>query len=398
MDNAKPVILVIDDEAYIRRSFRDYLEDLDYTVLEAENGCQGLDTFAQAAPDLVLVDLRMPEVDGLEVLAQIVAQSPDTPVVVISGTGVIADAIQALRVGAWDYLLKPMDDMGLLSHTVCKVLEKAELIRQSGDHQKRLEHEVWKRTEELQEANSRLVQEIHERIQAEQKVVEHQNQLRALVSQLTLSEEKERKRLAVDLHDGICQSLAMAKLKVDERLIHPSTAEIQEFLGDMQAVLVDIIDDTRSLTNNLGVPMLQKMGLNAAIEKWLATEISEKHQLETQVTGDSIPLALDDDTKALLFRAVRELAMNVVKHAQARTLTVTLNTQGHEVLLSGADDGKGFQQDHEDDPRQHREGYGLFSIRERIDYIGGKVDIESVLGQGTKVVLYVPLKLTVGQT
>ena len=108
MADKQTTILVIDDEEPIRQSFADYLEDLDYRVLTAENGRIGLEIFNRDEIDLVLVDLRMPEMDGLEVLDHITGEKPETPLIVVSGTGVISDAIEALHKGAWDYLLKPI--------------------------------------------------------------------------------------------------------------------------------------------------------------------------------------------------------------------------------------------------------------------------------------------------
>lgn len=235
------------------------------------------------------------------------------------------------------------------------------------------------------------VEDVTERVQAEKKVFQYQSQLRALVSQLTLSEERERKRLAVELHDGICQSLAMAKLKVDEQLVNDSPSGIHGLLEEMQQTLEGIINDTRSLTNNLGTPMLQQMGLHVALEKWLDTEISAKHDIKTEVIDEGVPKTLNDDTKALLFRAVRELATNVVKHAQANSLTVTLKTRENELSLAITDDGKGFTRPvlSEQDFRQG--GYGLFSIYERITYIGGSMTIDTSPGKGTEILLCAPL-------
>ena len=235
------------------------------------------------------------------------------------------------------------------------------------------------------------VEDVTKRVQAEKKVLQYQSQLRALVSQLTLSEERERKRLAVELHDGICQSLAMAKLKVDEQLVNHSLSNIHDLLQEMQQTLVCIINDTRSLTNNLGTPMLQQMGLHVALEKWLETEISAKHGIRTEVIDEGAPKTLNEDTKALLFRAVRELATNVIKHAHAQTLTVTLGTRENELYLATVDDGKGFNCPvlTEHDFRQG--GYGLFSIYERITYIGGTMTIDSSPGKGTHILLSLPI-------
>ncbi len=151
-----PVILTIDDEENIRDSFRLFLEDFDYKVVEACNGREGLEVFKREQPDLVLCDLRMPEVDGLEFLAQVKQDSPDTPIIVVSGTGVIGDAIEAIRRGAWNYLLKPIQDMSVLIHAISQAMERSRLIQENQAYQEHLEDEVAKRTEDLQQAVSDL--------------------------------------------------------------------------------------------------------------------------------------------------------------------------------------------------------------------------------------------------
>ena len=156
MDESTTTILIVDDDPGIRLSFADYLEDRDYRVLRAENGRIGLETFIREKPDLVLLDLRMPEMDGLELLRRIRETRPDTPLIVVSGTGRICDAIEALRLGAWDYLLKPVNDLSALEHTVEQSLERARLLRENREYQESLESQVHARTIELEHANERL--------------------------------------------------------------------------------------------------------------------------------------------------------------------------------------------------------------------------------------------------
>jgi signal transduction histidine kinase/CheY-like chemotaxis protein len=163
------LILTIDDEASIRSSFRNYLEDFEYCVVEAENGRQGLDLFHNAKPDLLLVDLRMPEVDGLEVLEEVHRERPETPIIVVSGTGVISDVVDALRKGAWDYLLKPIEDLSVLHHAVKKALERAQLLSENKVYQQRLEQLVEARTRQLKEAHEELRQSHQDLKQSESK-------------------------------------------------------------------------------------------------------------------------------------------------------------------------------------------------------------------------------------
>lgn len=147
-----PSILTIDDEASIRQSFRAFLEDLDYQVHEAECGISGIKSFRANKPDLVLVDLNMPDIDGLEVLEKLKDYIAETPFIVISGTGRLSDIAQALRLGAWDYLFKPIKDLTVLEHAINKALERANLLMEKKQYQQQLEREVMLRTTELQQS------------------------------------------------------------------------------------------------------------------------------------------------------------------------------------------------------------------------------------------------------
>jgi DNA-binding response OmpR family regulator/nitrogen-specific signal transduction histidine kinase len=149
-------ILVIDDEKHIRQSLADYLEDNDYDVVTAENGRQGLAFVSSEKPDLVLLDLRMPEMDGFEVLRQGKKILPDLPMIVISGANRIEDVVKALRYGAWDYIEKPIQSFTVLDHSIHRALEKAKLIRENKAYQKNLESMVKERTCELENANTHL--------------------------------------------------------------------------------------------------------------------------------------------------------------------------------------------------------------------------------------------------
>ncbi|MBN2022879.1 MAG: response regulator [Pirellulales bacterium] len=152
-----PTILIVEDDASVRRSIVAYLEDRGFGILEAENGAVGLEVFRRNKPDVILLDLRMPVMDGLEALSHVTRESPDTPVVVISGTGAIANAVEALHRGAWDYLLKPIEHMDILLHGVQTVLERAELIRKNREYREGLEKQVAERTAELAATQADLI-------------------------------------------------------------------------------------------------------------------------------------------------------------------------------------------------------------------------------------------------
>ncbi len=159
-------VLCIDDEEMIRWTIGDYLEDSGYNVFKAEDGKAGLKMFYKTKPDIILVDLMMPEVDGFEVLSKVKEVSPETPVIVISGTGVIQDVIEAIRRGAWDYLTKPIQDLAVLEHVLNKALEKASLIRENENYRKVLEEKVRERTLALEKTNNQLRANLQETVKA----------------------------------------------------------------------------------------------------------------------------------------------------------------------------------------------------------------------------------------
>ncbi len=137
-----PVVLTIDDDQFVRESLANYLEDFGYTVLQAGDGLQGLELLAAHHPDLILVDLRMPRMDGLQVLAKVQEVAPEIPIMVVSGAGDIRDVVEALRRGAWDYLVKPIQDMNILLHSVQNCLERARLQSQNREYQQSLEESL----------------------------------------------------------------------------------------------------------------------------------------------------------------------------------------------------------------------------------------------------------------
>ena len=177
----KKVILTIDDEKFIRSSFRTFLEDFGYDVLEAEDGKKGIEIFHNYKPDLILLDLRMPKMDGFEVLEKILSISPNIPIIVVSGVGIIHDAIEAIRRGASDYVLKPIPDLDILRYAISRALEKADLIAQNKEYQEKLEEMVEDRTRELGNINTKLSAEIDQKQIVEQNLQESQQMMSSIL-------------------------------------------------------------------------------------------------------------------------------------------------------------------------------------------------------------------------
>jgi DNA-binding NtrC family response regulator len=185
----KPRVLVIDDEDIVRDSVSTYLEDSGFVVFQAKDGREGLERFQEMTPDVVLLDLRMPRMDGLEVLEAISGELDQVPVIVVTGAGVLQDAVAALRLGAFDFVTKPIVDMAVLEHAVNRALERTRLLDENRRYQAHLEDEIqsrtqdlrW-RTEELLAANGELKKEMAIREQTAAALKQSEARLTEIVS------------------------------------------------------------------------------------------------------------------------------------------------------------------------------------------------------------------------
>ncbi|MDT8301350.1 MAG: PAS domain S-box protein [Sedimentisphaerales bacterium] len=234
---------------------------------------------------------------------------------------------------------------------------------------------------------------INDRKHAEQKILENQAQLKSLASQLSITEERERRRIATELHDQIGQSLVFSKIKLDELHQSAPSGELTKTLDEICNNIGQIIQDTRSLTFDLSSPILNQFGLEAAVADWLEVQIGAKHGIETEFEDDGRQKPLDDDIRALLFRNVRELLVNVIKHADANKVKVSIQRVNEHIHIDVEDDGKGFNTVKVTSRAAKDTKFGLFSIKERLEQLGGHFQIDSEPGRGSKFSMTTPLKL-----
>jgi len=235
-------------------------------------------------------------------------------------------------------------------------------------------------------------QDISERKKAEQKLIENRAKLKFLASQLSLIEERERHRLATELHDQIGQSLVMSKMKLDSLRYSVSSSESADVIGEVSDCLGQVIQDTRTLTFDLSSPILYELGFKAAVAEWLEEQIQEKYAIKTEFEDDGQPKPLDDDIRVLLFRDVRELLINVVRHANAKNIKVSIWKMDKNICVRVEDDGVGFDVTEVESMVTKKAKFGLFSIQERLESVGGRFEIESEAGQGSKITMTAPLK------
>jgi signal transduction histidine kinase len=238
--------------------------------------------------------------------------------------------------------------------------------------------------------NARLQSEIAKKKQAERQLIEQQAQLRALASEVLVAEERERRRIAIGLHDDIGQVLALIQLKVGELTESEPDGRTGQRLKDIRDLVNQVARATRSATFELSSPILYELGLEAAIQS-LGEQQAQKAGPAFHFETDHQVTMLADDTRIMIFRIIRELLCNIRKHACACNATVSICRVGEYLQLSVEDDGVGFDTTSISRGHVPRRGFGLFSIREQIAGIGGRFEVVSSAGAGTRVVVAAPL-------
>jgi signal transduction histidine kinase len=227
--------------------------------------------------------------------------------------------------------------------------------------------------------------------QAEEERQAYQQHLQSLASDLLFTEERERRQFAIDLHDSIGQALAMAKLKLDMLQSQVAPTKLTKELDGVRQFVGQAIQQARSLTFESSPPVLYEVGLEAALED-LVERVEERHGLRINFTDDRRSKRLSEDLRIYLFRAGRELLVNIVKHAKAKSARVAVSRGDDQIRLEVEDDGVGLKASDLDSHVSKGGKFGLFSIKERLQHLGGRFEIVSELGGGTKVILLAPVK------
>lgn len=225
--------------------------------------------------------------------------------------------------------------------------------------------------------------------QLEQRVQERTMQLRTLMTEVAMAEEREQRILAQELNNNLGQLLAIAKIKLTALEMHLPNESIKSTLTEILVFIDQAIHSARSMANQLNPPALAECGLPSAIE-WLAEDMGKRYGLSVVIEDDNEPKPLDLPMRSILFRALRELLMNVVKHANTNRANIHFRRQDPYMTITVSDEGTGF------DPGGEAvdKGYGIRTIKERLDYLGGALTVSGALGLGVIATLRVPLAST----
>ncbi len=230
--------------------------------------------------------------------------------------------------------------------------------------------------------------DIKDRKIAEEEIAKAHDKLRALTTELITTEERQRRQIATALHDSVAQTLGVAKMKL-EILEDRIECEDMRGLAEIRGLIYQSIQQTRTVMSELSPQVLYELGLCPAIES-LAEQIEAQHGLKVRFKSNGKPDNISEELETILFRATRELVMNVVKHAKAKKAKVSVWSKGEQINIEVEDDGIGFNK-----PALNydyaKEGFGLFSIRERLSSFDGNIVISSRRGRGTRIKISVPV-------
>lgn len=217
----------------------------------------------------------------------------------------------------------------------------------------------------------------------------YQDQLRSLSSELSLIEERERRRIATDLHDRIGHALANASMKLRVIKSELSSSAASKQIDDIHQLIDQSIQDTQTLTFELSPPILYDLGLEAALD-WLAEQTQKQHGIQVAFIDDFTPKDIDESLRILLFQATRELMFNLVKHSKATRASISISKEDTFVRVMITDNGVGFEATKKKTGVK-KGGFGLFSIRERLKHQGGRLEVQSDPETGSCVTLISPM-------
>lgn len=347
-------ILVVDDDESVRLVFVELLRREGFQVIEARNGREALGIAREQRPDLVLLDVRMPGLNGYEVCKQIKADPklPDTFVVLVSGqTTDESPESWGLNTGADEYIVKPVRPHEFLARVkfTLRLRETTVALRSALELNK------------------------------------------TLTKRIIAAQEEERQRVARDLHDGVNQILASAKMRLQTVFeqcagaIPPSSREVLHRCGRM---LAQALEENRRIAHNLRPNELDQLGLPEAC-RGICTRFGARTGIPVACNISQSRRRFHPELEMNVFRILQEALNNVEKHSGADHVWMRLGIQKNTVSLTVVDDGRGFH--YSGDERSKQGGIGLDNMRERAAALGAKLEVVSSPGAGTSINVVVEL-------
>jgi signal transduction histidine kinase len=333
-------VLIVDDDPTAREALVAILEGDGYELKQAKDGIQALQILKQLQPDLILLDVMMPAMDGFEVCRRIRATPPlaEVPIILLTALDDRDSLLKGIESGADDFLSKPPD--------------RRELV-----------------------ARVRTIT----RLNRYRTLIEQRENIRRMAEHVVAAQEEERQRISRELHDDLGQALTTHLIALRNLQREPSLSAqtLFERLQSLYDQSYEIFGKIRSIARDLRPPVLDALGLRVAMQTY-CTEFTRRTHLPVIFEAeDSLP-ELPDAYKITLYRTLQEALTNVIKHAQASQVWVDLSLDDDQVTLTIQDNGIGFGEE-----KHGSNGIGLAGLHERITVAGGTLTVSSMPKRGT---------------
>jgi len=353
-------LLIIDDNQTARSTLSALLTRSGYHIFTASSGSEGLAIVDELHPDVILLDVMMPEMDGFEVCRRL-RQNPtqsEVPIIMITALDDRESRLEGLAAGADDFLSKPFDS---------------------------LELEI--RLKNLQQVNRyHRLQEEREKLQQAYALLQKQNQELELLSRKMIEvQEIERRRLAMELHDDLGQLITGLKMTLENARLNKNNPEkISQAL-----VIVDqLLKSTRELAINLRPTILDDLGLFAALD-WLFKRFTQQTQIKIVHNVDPLmDLRFSPIIETTAFRIIQEALTNTARHAGVNEISILVAIEPHSLNLSIIDQGRGFTVE----DLSPGDSTGISAMQERVSWAGGRLHIVSSPGEGTSIQVEFPFE------
>jgi signal transduction histidine kinase len=365
VDDWKADILLVDDEQKNLLAIEALLEPLEQNLLRARSGEEALRIVLEHDLAVVILDVRMPGMDGFETARMIRSRerSRYTPIIFLTGVSAEMDsALHGYEVGAVDYLVKPPVP-GVLRSKVSVFVE-------------------------LHRRKAELTKEIRDRKIAEERASESEAQLRALAARLVSIREEERRRVAREIHDELGQALTGLKLDVTwlAKRLEPNQHPLLKKTESMCCLIDSTVHLVRKISTGLRPEVLDEMGLVEAI-RWQAQKFQKRTGIRCRLNVPAEQVVLGTELSITVFRIFQETLTNVARHARASSVDVDLGIAEGRLMLDVEDDGIGIP----DNKIRGRESLGLLGMRERAQQFGGELSVRGESGRGTMVSVSIPV-------
>ncbi|RPI18784.1 MAG: response regulator [Ignavibacteriae bacterium] len=348
-------LLLIEDNPGDARLIKEYLSDVKNVKITfhfADRLSTGLDILENEFIDVILLDLKLPDSQGLESIQKIFSVIPNVPIIVLTGLNDETTAIKAVQLGAQDYLVKDKVESDLLIRAVRYAIERK---RAEEEHQKLLEQRI-----------------------------------RSLA--IIEAQENERRRISRELHDGLGQLLSAAKLNFGmiEFAQSQGKEKMDEIVKQVDSIISKAIVEARRIAHDLRPTTLDDFGLIPAL-RILCQEFSKLTGVKVKFQVSQLLERIDPKIEIAIYRIIQESFNNISKYAEATDVSLDLYRKDSRVYVRVKDNGKGFDIDNASKNKKMGRGFGLLNMRERAELIGGKIDIISSVGQGTELLLDINL-------